>query len=103
LNKEARVTIQRIHPGSLAKVLAVLYAILGVIGGVLFAAMGAMGFGLGSIPGAGGLGMGVGFGIAAIVIFPICYAVLGFVGGWVVASLYNWIARSFGGIVLETR
>ena len=97
------MTIQRIDPGSLAKVLGVLYAVLGVIGGVLFALMGAMGFGIGRIPGAGGLGMGLGFGIAAIVIFPICYAVLGFVGGWIVASLYNWIARTFGGIILETR
>jgi hypothetical protein len=96
------LTIQRIDPGSLSKVLGVLYAILGVIGGVLFALMGAMGFGIGRIPGAGGLGLGVGFGIAAVVIFPVLYGVLGFVGGWVVASLYNWIARTFGGIVIDT-
>ena len=73
-----------------------------MIAGLLFAAMGAMG-GLGRIPGMGGLGMGIGLGIAAIVIFPIVYSVLGFVGGWVVASVYNWVARTVGGIVIETR
>jgi hypothetical protein len=96
------MTIRRIDPGSLAKVLGVLYAILGFIGGVLFALLGGFGFGR-ALPGMGGLGSGFGFAVVAIVCFPIVYGVFGWVGGWIVASLYNWVARRFGGIVLETQ
>jgi hypothetical protein len=99
------MTIRRIDPGSLSKVLGVLYAILGLIGGVVLALMALTGFPIGGerLPGVGGAAFGAVFGVGAIVFLPICYGIVGFIGGWIVASLYNWVAGRFGGIVVETQ
>ncbi len=96
------MTIRRIDPGSLARVLGIIYALLGLIGGVVFALLGSFGVGR-AMPGMGGMGSGLGLAVVAIVLFPILYGVLGWVGGWIVAGLYNWVARRFGGIVLDTQ
>jgi hypothetical protein len=43
------------------------------------------------------MGMGVGF----IIIFPIIYAVMGFVTGAIGALIYNLVAKWIGGIEVE--
>jgi hypothetical protein len=93
------MTIKRIDPKSLSKVLAVLYALLGVIAGVIFALVGW----LGGFAGAAPSGFSAFFGVLGLVFWPICYALVGWIGGWVVASLYNWVAGRFGGVVLDTQ
>ncbi len=97
------MTIRRIDPASLSKVLGVLYAILGVIGGALLTVVSAAGGGIASSLGIPGPARGLFsllFGVGAIVVLPICYGLFGWIGGWIIAALYNWVARRFGGIVL---
>ena len=40
-------------------------------------------------------------GIGAIIIAPICYAILGFIGGLIGAVVYNFAANMMGGIEIE--
>ncbi len=43
----------------------------------------------------------IGFGIGTIVLGPILYGILGFVGGMINAFVYNIVARMSGGIQVE--
>ncbi len=45
--------------------------------------------------------MFVGLGALSIVIFPIIYAIYGFISGVITAFIYNIIAGKFGGIVVD--
>jgi hypothetical protein len=84
--------IRNINPVQYAIVNAVLLALLGFILGIFFglfsSAMGAL------APGGGGMN----FGWLSIIIFPIMYGVLGFIGGLITAFIYNLVAGWTGGI-----
>ena len=41
------------------------------------------------------------FGAGAVVILPIVYGCIGFVGGLIMAPLYNLVAKVVGGIEVE--
>jgi hypothetical protein len=43
------------------------------------------------------------WGVAAVVVFPVLYAVLGFVVTLLTAWLYNVVAGAVGGIELDLR
>jgi hypothetical protein len=97
-------SIRRIDPVSAMKVLAVLYAVIGLIVGAIFSIVGMIGFGAGAasnpdfpVPGAFGLL----FGVAAIVILPVMYAILGAIGGLIMAFMYNLVAQFTGGLQIE--
>jgi len=97
----AMQSVSRIGVLSLAKMLAVTYAFLGLfIGGVLtlFAVMGAA---VGGAAGQDGGGLAMIFGMGAVIVLPIVYGCLGFVGGLIAAPLYNLVARVVGGIEVE--
>lgn len=83
---------------SLAKTLAVIYGAMGLIFVpffLLFAVIGAA-------SGAEGEGAIAGiFGVGFAIMMPIFYAGIGFIGGALVAWLYNLIAGWTGGIELE--
>ena len=95
-------SVSRIGVLSLAKMLAVVYAFLGLfIGGVisLFSVMGAaMGRAAG---GESGGAVALLFGAGAVIILPVFYGCIGFVGGLIVAPLYNLVAKVVGGIEIE--
>jgi len=93
--------------------LGVFYAILGlVIGlmyGVMLLVMGAVGA---TAVGSGGAGSGApgpgqmmaimgGMGLFMIILIPVMYGAMGFVGGLISAALYNLIAKFVGGIKVE--
>jgi hypothetical protein len=79
----------------------VLYAVMGlVIGGVFSLAGLAGGF---ASDAAGAAGIGAIIGVAAIVVFPIFYGVLGFVFTLFAAWLYNFAAGFVGGIELDVQ
>ena len=68
-----------------------MYASIGFVGGLFFECISLLGFGF-----AGGMRdsdvpawLGTAFGMAAIVVFPIIYGVLGLIGGALTAALYN--------------
>ncbi len=98
----AMQSVTRIGVLSLAKMLAVTYAFLGLfIGGVisLFALMGAA-LGRASGGDSGGVGAML-FGVGAVIVLPIFYGCLGFVGGLIMAPLYNLVAKVVGGIEVD--
>ena len=88
--------IRTIRVFSAAKVNALLYGIMGL----LIAPFMLLGPGLAMI---GGEKRAAGFGgvIAIAAVAPICYAVIGFVAGAVMAFIYNAISHSVGGIEVE--
>ena len=99
----AKLTVARVHPLSLAKVLGLLYAAMGLlVGGTLFL--------ISLIGGIAELSEGDGddalpafcFAPMVLVLAPFFYGALGFVGGLVAGALYNVAVRFTGGVVIET-
>ena len=95
------MVIKRIGPLSCAKIIATLYAILGLIIGCIFSAI-ALAGGFGSET-SGAAGIGAMVGVGAIIIFPIVYGCLGFVGTLIAAWIYNVLAGFVGGIELDVQ
>lgn len=85
---------------SAGKMLGCLYALLGLILGAFFSLFSIVGVAAGG-QNAGPAALLVGAG--AIIIFPIFYGVIGFVGGIIMAALYNVVASFAGGIEIELK
>ena len=94
--------LTRIAPMPVAKIFGILYALFGLIFLPFFAIAGIAGLFVESgETTAGAAGMMAGGMIAMAVVFPIMYGVMGFIGGLIVAGLYNLTARWVGGIEFE--
>ena len=93
------MVIRRVGPLSCAKVAGLLYLILGFVFGALISLF-TLGSSLVPDQSEGTFG-GMIFGAGAIVILPICYAVLGFVMTLVMAALFNLVAGITGGIEVD--
>jgi len=91
------MVIRRIPPLPAAKTMALVYAAIGVIVGACVTLIGFAGGGW------GGERFGTGIGLAAIVILPVVYGLVGFLAILLVTSLYNWSAGLVGGIEIETQ
>jgi len=93
------MVIRRVGPLSAAKIAATLYAVIGLIVGAIFSLIGVAGvFGQQSsetFPFAPMIGAG------SIVVFPIMYACIGFIGALIGAALYNVVAGMVGGVEVE--
>ena len=96
------MVITRVNAFSVAKVAAVLYAGIGLIAGALVSLVG-MAWGHAIANTEGGAFFGAIFGVGAIIIMPICYAIIGFIFSFIAASLFNVAAGMTGGIEVETR
>jgi len=97
-----RMCLRRIGAMSLAKMLGALYALLGLIIGALISLVSIVGSALfRSASGDSSALFGVLFGAGAIIILPIVYGCIGFIGGLIVAGLYNLLAGAVGGIEIE--
>jgi len=94
-------TLQRIDVLSAAKMMGVVYACIGLVGGFMFAffslVMGAayreytdVGFLFGAV-----------FGVLAVILIPLLYGLMGFVGGAIMAFVYNVLAPRVGGVRFE--
>ncbi len=100
----AKSVIRRVGVLSVAKLQGALYALIGLIFGAVFALISLFGTALGSAMSGGSNSnplFGAFFGVGAIILFPILYGVLGFVGGLLVAALYNLVAGIVGGVEVE--
>jgi hypothetical protein len=82
--------LTHVDPLKLGITLAVLYGVISLIIVPFFL--------LGAIFGGKGAVMGVGFAI----IFPIIYAAVGFIGGIIMAFVYNLVAKWTGGVEFTT-
>jgi hypothetical protein len=92
------MTIRRFGAFSVGKILGSLYAILGLLIGGVFSLLAVLG---GMASGQGGVGPGMAFGAAAVIMFPLIYGAIGFVGGILAAVIYNSLASILGGIEIE--
>ncbi len=83
---------------ALAKMMAALYGLMGLIyvPFILIAAA----FGMFSGQGSAGVGIGVGLIVVAVLV-PLLCAFFGFIGGLIAGLLYNLVAGRVGGIELE--
>lgn len=89
--------IKRIGVLSLGKILATLYALIGLILGAFFTFFSILGL----VFYTGQPNAALFLGIASIILFPIAYGIAGFVGGVIIAFLYNIVAAWVGGVELE--
>ena len=87
--------ITKIGVLSLAKFTALMYALFGFLAGIFFSVFSLLGI----KTEAGNLGHAV--GMAAIIVFPILYGALGFVGGLITGFFFNLISNWLGGIEIE--
>jgi hypothetical protein len=95
------VQLKQIGVFSCAKVSGILYAAMGLIIGLFMTLFSlALGSLMESAGESGGI-FGVFFGVGSIILLPIFYGVLGFIGGALMAWIYNLIAGQFGGIEME--
>jgi hypothetical protein len=92
------MVINRVGPLSAGKVVGLLYAIVGLGMGAVFSLASAFGAFNPGRADAGPL-----FGMAAVVIFPVAYGVVGFLMTLVITWLYNGLTRLIGGIEIDLR
>ena len=92
------MVIKRVGPVSCAKVSALLYALMGLILGGFLSLIALVGLGT-----QGSGAMGAIMGVGAIVLLPIVYACIGFVGTLIAAALYNLAAGMVGGIEMDVQ
>ncbi|WP_342305110.1 hypothetical protein [Methanolobus sp. ZRKC5] len=89
--------IKKVGVLSLGKILAVLYAIMGLI---LGAFMTLASLTIGAMSYHAGMG-GMFFGAGAIIILPIFYGILGFITGIITALIFNVATGFIGGLEIE--
>ena len=102
----AATTIRRVGVLSVGKVMGMTYALFGLIAGAFFALFSFFGtaFSAAMAESAGDSGaaiFGALFGVGAIIILPIFYGIIGFLGGIIGAAFYNLVAGAVGGVELE--
>jgi hypothetical protein len=91
--------IRRIGPMSVARLSGILYAAIGLALGAIISLIAlAGGFAAG---GEGDTQFGGFIGVAAVVVLPICYGLLGFVATLIAAWVYNVAAAVVGGIEVD--
>jgi hypothetical protein len=94
--------VRRIGVMSLGKLMGITYGCMGLLFMPFFLVAGGLSI-LGGPHGVDrGAAIGGGIGMLAIaVIFPIMYAVMGFIGGIIAAFIYNLASQWVGGIEIE--
>jgi hypothetical protein len=98
------MTIKRVGLLSVGKVAGFLYGLLGLFIGAFFSlamVLGGLGAGIAGEAGEAGAAFGVLFGVGAIVIFPLLYGFMGFIGAIIMALIYNIVAGVVGGVEVE--
>ena len=89
--------IQRVSVGQAAKLLGLLYLVLGLLFAVIFGLFSSM------MPGAAAPSpfFGVGSRIGFVIVMPLLYGVLGVVFGALTAAFYNLVAGWVGGLEID--
>ena len=94
------MVIKRVSPLSCAKIAGLLYVVIGLIIGAMFSLIGIAGFAAAPAQDESAV-FGALFGVGAIILFPIMYGCLGFIGAALMAWLYNLVAGAVGGVQVE--
>lgn len=88
---------------SIGKTAAIVYAGIGLVIGAIFALVSVLG-GFAGLATDGGRAAGIFgmvFGVAAVLIFPILYGVVGALAAMLLAALFNAAVSVSGGVELE--
>ena len=97
-----KLTLNRLGVFSCAKVSGVLYAAFGFLVGLIFSFVALLGTAIGIASEGGPEALiGLFFGVGAVIVLPIVYGILGFIGGAITALLYNLVAGAVGGVEVE--
>ena len=91
--------VRRVGPLSFAKIMGLLYALMGLIFGACISLFSLVGSAFAPKDSFGG--MSILFGTAAIIALPIFYGLLGFIASLIGAALYNLVASWVGGVELD--
>ena len=94
-------TVKRFGVLSVATISGILYAIGGLVVGLFMALLAAIMSAIDPMMSSDFTPFGWVFGGFAIIISPVFYGVLGFIGGIICAALYNLFAKWVGGIKVE--
>jgi hypothetical protein len=92
--------VRRVGPLSLAKVSGTLYALVGLLIGGIVSLISLVGGAVAQGDESNGM-IGALFGVAAIILLPVGYGVLGFVTSLIGAAIYNAVAGMVGGVELD--
>ncbi len=95
-----RLTINRIDPVSVGKILGSMYAVMGLFIGMFMGAITMLDGGINRGNGPFG-NFGVVLGGMILILAPIGYGLMGFISGVLMSLLYNLAAGFMGGFVLE--
>ena len=88
-------TLKRISPKSLAKLMGLMYAIFGLIFGLIMMA-------IALVASTEETGIhAVLFGVAAPIFLTLLYGLMGWIGGYITAWIYNLLAKKTGGIQFD--
>jgi hypothetical protein len=90
--------VKRIHPGSAFKVVAVIYAIIGLVIGILYAVATLANL---ALPGVTQAPRGAVVSVFAVVLFPILYGIVAGMVAAVSALVYNFAAGWIGGLEID--
>jgi len=93
------MVIRRVGPLSVAKIAGTLYAVIGlIVGGIVTLVAMAGGFASGR---EGAPFFATMIGTGSIIMFPIFYGCIGFIGSLIAAALYNVLASAVGGVEVD--
>jgi uncharacterized membrane protein YhdT len=92
------VVLKSVEIFSWAKIHALFGIVFGLFYGVLFTVIGAA---MGLSQGMPGIPRMETFGFISIIVFPIIFAIMGFICGAIMAFLYNLFASAVGGVQIE--
>lgn len=90
--------IKRIEALSLAKTVALIYGLLGLIFGVILTLISLAG---NLFLGGGNIGSNLLFGLGAIILIPLLNGAFGFIIGWLGGLAFNLTAKWTGGLSVE--
>lgn len=90
-------TIKSLGVLSVGKIMGILYALMGLLVAPVFLLFSA----IGALAGQKESQMGLVFAVIFTIFVPIFYGGIGFIGGVIMAFLYNLIASRLGGIEIE--
>lgn len=89
--------VKTVEPLSMGKMLGALYVLLGAIIAVF---MGIFAF-VGAVSGGNGTATAAVPAVGMMIFMPLIYGLIGFMGGVILALLYNLVARFVGGVEFE--
>ncbi len=96
-----KAILKKLGVMSVAKLEAVVFAVVGLIEGIVFAIASTIISSSASAMGIAGLELLAELGVLAIIILPIVLGIFGFIAGAIGALIYNLIAGKVGGIEME--